>query len=329
MNAKISYLTLENNTIKYMLKYVDEYELVKKKKHPKYKYLRQFFEAQDICFQNFYKFYKRYVESGRNPEALLPMRRGPEPKYQTIPISGSIEDKILKYRGKGYNRYVIAECFKKDPTIKKSPSASTIYRILKKYGVSKLTKQKIEEKRKIEREYAGSLVHIDCHHLPRGIVQGEPKRRYYTLGVIDDFSRIVWVEVIESLKAIDVTFAMMDAIMIMNQRYGIKFDEVMTDNGSEFCGGVKSMKEHPFERLLLHFAIKHRKTKPYRPQTNGKIERFWRTFDDEVIEGSMFNTLDDLKDAVLGYNFYYNEERPHQGLNGKIPFSMLPKEEEK
>jgi transposase InsO family protein len=116
---------------------------------------------------------------------------------------------------------------------------------------------------------------------------------------------------------------MMDAILIMNQRYNIKFDEALTDNGSEFCGGVKTKDTHPFERLLTHFAIKHIRTRPYRPQTNGKIERLWRTFDDEVIEGAVFETLDELKDAVLGYNFYYNEHRPHQGIDGKKPLEML------
>ena len=73
---------------------------------------------------------------------------------------------------------------------------------------------------------------------------------------------------------------------------------------------------------MIHFDIKHRRTKPYRPQTNWKIERFWRRFDDEVIEGAEYETLDELKDSVLGYNFYYNENSPHQSLNGKTPEMM-------
>lgn len=324
MSAQTSYLTLTRNSIRYMLKFVDEYELVKTKKHPRYKYVRDFFKDNGICFQNFYKFYNRYVSSGRNPDALLPTRRGPKPKYKEIPLAGDIlVKKILEYRSLGFNKYVIAECLKKDSVIKTTCSASTIYRILRNYGVSRLNKALVEEKRKIVREHAGSLAHIDCHYLPKGIIKNLPEKRFFILGVIDDYSRIAWAEVTNSTKAIDATFAMMDVIMLINQRYDIKFDEALTDNGSEFCGGNKSKNEHPFERLLQHFAIKHRRTRPYRPQTNGKIERFWRTFDDEVIEGSVFNTLDELKEAVLGYNFYYNEHRPHQGIDGKIPLSML------
>lgn len=323
MSASTSYRTMEENTIRYMLKYVEEYERVKAKEHKEYKLARDFFKAKGICFQNFYKFYNRYIISGRDPEALLPTRRGPKPKYREMPLADSIiENRVLEYRKLGYNKYVIAESLKKY-NAQGSCSASTVYRILRKHGVSRLTRRIVEEKRKIVREYAGSLVHIDCHYLPKGIVQENPDKRYYALGGIDSFSRVAWVEVMESTKALDATFAMMDIIMLINQRYGIKFDEILTDNGVEFSSAGSSKANHPFERLLLHFSIKHRKTKPYRPQTNGKIERFWRTFHEEVIEGAVFNTIDELKDAVLGYNFYYNEHRPHQALTGKTPISML------
>jgi transposase InsO family protein len=133
--------------------------------------------------------------------------------------------------------------------------------------------------------------------------------------------------VIESTKAIDATFGMMDIILVLNQRYGISFEEALTDNGSEFCGG-KNLSLHPFERLLMHFAIKHRRTRPYRPQTNGKIERYWRTFNEDVIEGVTYNSLDELKDSVVGYNFFYNEQRPHQGLGGKKPIDMVEQKTE-
>jgi hypothetical protein len=315
---------MQRNTIKYMLQYVEEYERVKNKEHPSYKTVRGFFKSKGICFQNFYKFYNRFLLSNRKVEALLPTRRGPKPKYKEMPSSDdSLEAIVLEYRKSGYNKFIITEALKKDKNIQKPCSASTVYRILKSYGVSRLTPVLKEEKKKIIRDCIGSLGHIDCHYLSKGIVASEPNRRYYAIGCVDDFSRLCWTEIIESTKAIDATFGMMDIILLMNQRYGVVFDEILTDNGGEFCGSAKTQKAHPFERLLMHFAIKHRRTKPYRPQTNGKIERFWKTFDEEVIEGSVFNTLDELKDAVLGHNLYYNEQRPHQGINGKRPIDMI------
>ena len=323
MNRATSLATMESNTIRYMLGFVDAYEKVKRRECTEFKTARSLFAAKGICYQNFYKFYGRYIASGRDTSSLLPTRRGPKPKYKEQHLADeSLEKKILEYRKCGYNKFTISAVLKQKDGITKPSSASTVYRILRKYGESKLTKAMIDTKRKIIRDHPGSLGHVDCHVLPKGVVKSHPEKRYYVLGCIDDYSRICWVEVTESVKALDACFAMMDVLMIMNQRYNISFEEMMSDNGSEFCGSEKNPQNHPFERLLIHYGIKHIKTKPYRPQTNGKIERFWRTFDDEVIEGAVYETIDELKDAVLGYNFYYNEHRPHQSLDGKPPEAM-------
>ena len=65
--------------------------------------------------------------------------------------------------------------------------------------------------------------------------------------------------------------------------------------------------------------IKHRHTRPYRPQTNGKAERFWRTLYDDLIEGTYFESIEHFKQELLDYIIYYNQLRPHQALNGKNP----------
>lgn len=327
MSTSKSYLTMEKNAIRYMLKYIEEFEQIKNKKHPIYKNARKFFKEKGICFQNFYKFYARFIESGRNEEELLPQRRGRKPKYKELPGGDKIVDKVLEYREKRYNRYMIAEAIRNDEGGKEGSSASTVYRILRKLGKSRLNQLKIETKRKIERKEMGSLVHVDCHYLAKGIVKEEKEKRYYVMGIIDTKTRLAWVELIERVKGIETGFAMMDAIMIMKARYGMEIEEVLTDNGSEFCGGEKK-REHGFERVLMYFGIKHRRTQAYRPQTNGKIERYWRTFNEEVIEGAEFESIEELREEVLGYNIYYNEYRPHQGINGKKPIEMV-KEEDK
>ncbi len=65
--------------------------------------------------------------------------------------------------------------------------------------------------------------------------------------------------------------------------------------------------------------IKHRHTRPYRPQTNGKVERFWRTLNEDLIEGTCFESLEHYQQKLLDYMIYYNQMRPHQALNGKKP----------
>ncbi|MCJ2143933.1 integrase core domain-containing protein [Methylobacterium sp. E-066] len=72
-----------------------------------------------------------------------------------------------------------------------------------------------------------------------------------------------------------------------------------------------------------HLGVKHRYTRPYRPQTNGKIERFWRTLGDDMIDGTTFDDLDHFSDELFQYMIYYNEIRPHQALGGISPKAFL------
>ncbi|SFT12521.1 integrase core domain-containing protein, partial [Mucilaginibacter polytrichastri] len=97
----------------------------------------------------------------------------------------------------------------------------------------------------------------------------------------------------------------------------------IADNGPEFGpAGSQNKNKHPFERMLMETGIKRRYMKPYRPQTNGKVERFWRTLKEDLIEETDFDTLQELEDELLKYLVYYNWERPHQGINGKKPIEM-------
>ena len=74
-------------------------------------------------------------------------------------------------------------------------------------------------------------------------------------------------------------------------------------------------------------AIRHKYTLPYRPQTNGKIERFWRTLEEDFLEGSLYEDIDDLKDALLGFLVYYNDHRSHSSLQGLTPKEFREKEQ--
>ena len=85
------------------------------------------------------------------------------------------------------------------------------------------------------------------------------------------FSRLAWAEVITSKKALPVMFRTLKMINTLNVTYGLVFVEIMSDNGAEFASR-NNREEHPFEAMLLELGIKHRYTRPYRPQTNGKID---------------------------------------------------------
>ena len=136
---------------------------------------------------------------------------------------------------------------------------------------------------------------------------------------MDSCTRLAWVEVVEDLKSLSVMFAALKSINLLNVEYGVRFEAILTDNGPE----VASKDGHPFERMLMELGIKHRYTRPYRPQTNGKVERFWRTLNEDLLEETTFESVEELKNELMQYLLYYNTERPHQGLGGKTPLQTL------
>ena len=175
--------------------------------------------------------------------------------------------------------------------------------------------------------YSGELLNVDLHQLSKGITIQNSNHTYYLLGLIDGYSRVAWVEVLDSKKALDVMFGFLKSFNFLRMEYGIESESLMTDNGSEFGGGAgtQDKEHHPFERLLLELGIKHKYTQPYNPQQNGKVERFWKTLKEDFIEGSLYEDVSDLKEELLGFLVYYNEHRPHSSLGGLTPKEFLEK----
>lgn len=313
--------TLTINYIKKFRFLIREYELVKKKKHPQFKFVNDFYKFHGTNRQTFLKYYNRFYLSG-NDSDLLPQKRGP--RWKTRRPLPYIENKVVELRKAGINRYEIAHLLK--PKLKRfTPSPSGVYNITKRYSLNKLSPKMKEEHRKIIKKKAGDLAHIDCHYLAKDIVSGISDR-LFLIAIIDDATRIVWVEIIPNIQSLTTMFSTMRILNYFQQVHGIEFKELLSDNGSEF--GRKNMKlpeGHPFERLLIEMDIKHRYTRPYRPQTNGKIERFWKTIETDLLEDMVFDSMEHLMNELSQYVYYYNHERPHQGINGDTPISFLKK----
>jgi transposase InsO family protein len=295
-----------------------EYELVKAKKHHCFRFLSDFYSYHGTSRQTFAKYYNRYLQSGLEKD-LIPRKRGP--KWKSRRTLGFIEQKVLEQRRLGINRYEIHAIL--NETLKShTPAPSTIYKICRRHGLNRLKEPMKQNKRKIIKERAGELGHLDCHYLSKDLIAND-STRYYLVALVDDASRIAWASVIRSLKSLDTMFASLAIINLINVEYGIQFEAIMTDNGSEVSSRAGLKEKHPFERMLMELGIKHKYTKPYRPQTNGKVERFWRTLNDDLIEGTYFDNLDHFKQELEQYLLYYNTARPHQGINGNTPKKML------
>jgi transposase InsO family protein len=310
--------TLERNNIKYWLHLIDEYELVKNKKHGRFRFVTDLYLSYGIKRQNFIKYYNRYKLGNHCGDYLLPQKRGP--KYHSRRVAGFIEEKVVNLRGKGLSKYEISNILK--PRLGKfTPCHTTIYNISKRNGLNKLKPKMRQEKvQRIIKENPGDMGHVDCHYLPKGIIEGDNKR-YYFVAIIDDCTRIAWAEVVEDIKSLTVMFASLKAINLINSEYQIQFKEILSDNGPEFGSGKSAKNEdtNPFKRMLKELGIKQRFTRPYRPQTNGKIERFWKTAKEELLEDMVFDNLEHLQNELMQYMIYYNHQRVHQGIDGKTP----------
>jgi transposase InsO family protein len=297
---------------------LNEYELIKQKKSKNFSTVDQLCEVFKIHRKDIRKYYERWIKSGRDPDSLLPKKRGPKPGQLKL-LSKDEERTIIKIRRKFQaNEFEISHMIKGH--FKIDPSVSTIYRTFKRYPLNEKRKAKIK---RYEKRYPGELLHADTFRLPITLVTD--RKRYFLFGIIDDCTRLTYVELMDRQTAANASEAFSRAYKWFNL-HGFKPEKVMTDNGSEFTSytSEKAKDTHFFETMLKIFDVKHSYTKPYRPQTNGKIERFWKILNDECILYQRSTlTKNNLIAEIEGYMYRYNYQRKHGGINYQTPLDKL------
>jgi len=213
---------------------------------------------------------------------------------------------------------------------------TTVQGILTRIGLGKLSRLEQERIVRYERSRAGELVHIDVKKLGR--IQGgaghrvtgrkhtNPTRgthtvRRRTVGwefchvAIDDFSRLAYVEVLDDERATSAIGFLRRALTFFAD-HGVTVERVMTDNGSAYISTA-----HAIACRALH--IKHLRTRPRRPQTNGKAERFIRTLLGGWAYGRIYGSSRERRAALVRWLDFYNHRRPHGALGRHPPVSRL------
>jgi len=204
---------------------------------------------------------------------------------------------------------------------------STVGAVLARHRLGKLPRpQEDEPANSYERPRPGELLHIDVKKLgrigrPGHRVNGD--RRTQTRGIgwefvhvaVDDATRLAYVEVLDDEKAATAVGFLRRAIAFF-RRYGIRVERVLTDNGACYRAIVHAL-------ACRSLGIRHLRTRPYRPRTNGKAERFIRTLIDSWAYGAVYRTSTERTSALAGWLDWYNRLRPHRSLGRKPPLSRL------
>ena len=173
-----------------------------------------------------------------------------------------------------------------------------------------------------EKEMAGELVHIDVHKLKN--IKGEnPKKKKYLASIMDDATRLDYTETLPNKKASTLAFFLKRGYKWF-QREWVTIKKLLSDNGLEFTTHhTVSRPAHSFEKMCIKLNIIHKYTKVRRPQTNGKIERFWRIIEEQFFRKYMFTSHKDFNLKLKDWMVFYNTKRPHWGIKYVTPFEKL------
>jgi transposase InsO family protein len=208
---------------------------------------------------------------------------------------------------------------------------STVSGILARIGMGRLGRLGLEPAERYERERPGELVHIDVKKLGRiarpghrllgrQSAGGHHRRRFehgweFVHIAIDDCTRLAYVEVLDDEKA-TTAIAFLHRAIAFYRRHGIAVERLITDNGSGYRSTVHAI-------ACRTLGIRHLRTRPYRPQTNGKAERFIRTLLGGWAYGALYRNSTERTAALDGWLAYYNHHRPHSALGHKPPIARL------
>ena len=213
---------------------------------------------------------------------------------------------------------------------------STVSAVLGRIGLGKLSRlEPPEPPNRYERSRPGELVHVDVKKL--GVIagaghrvtgqrqsqlanrrarrRGAPKGWEFVHVCVDDATRLAYVEVLADEQGATAAGFLRRAVAFY-RRHGITVERVMSDNGACYRSTV-----HAFACRLL--GLRHLRTRPYRPRTNGKAERFIRTLLGGWAYGAIYGSSRERTAALDGWLWTYNHRRPHGSLSHKSPIARL------
>jgi transposase InsO family protein len=273
-------------------------------------------EAAGVCPRTVRKWLDRYRREG-----VVGLRdRSSRPHRLYRPTPRAVVDEVAALRRQ--------RCTGQQIAVQVGVSPATVSRILRRLGLNKLSAlEPAEPVRRYERERPGEMIHLDIKKLNRFDEPGHRVTGNRRAGrsegagwefvhvAIDDNSRIAFAKVMTTERKRSAT-AFLKAALAYYGSLGIKVERVMTDNGSCY-------KSFAFRRLCKRLGLKHIRTRPYTPKTNGKAERFIQTCLREWAYAQAYQHSRQRTEQLPYWLHRYNWHRPHAGIDAKTPISRL------
>lgn len=272
--------------------------------------------AAGVSVRTAYKWLKRFKEEG--PEGLAD--RSSRPRRCPHATPQEVVDQVIEQRRSRQTYRQIAQQLPVAP--------STIARLLRRAGLHRLAdlEPALPENRY---EYAqpGQLLHLDIKKLARFRQPGHrmtDDRTVNSRGIgweyvhlaIDDHSRVAFGSIEPDERGISACRALMQAVRYYRS-LGVRFERVLTDNGACY-------RSRCFRRLVRRLGMRHLRTRPYTPRTNGKAERLVQTSLREWAYARAYDSSGQRANAFHGWLHHYNWHRPHASLGYKPPISRIP-----
>jgi transposase InsO family protein len=285
-------------------------------------------QAAGVCERSVYRWLARWRTEG--PAGLVDRRSVPGRIPHKTPADRVAA--ICALRHLRLTAAEIAECL--------AMPLSTVSAVLLREGLGKRSRlTPVEPANRYERRAPGELIHVDIKKLGRIVVPGhaltgnrrqhaqrtrvgQPDGRYLgTAGwefvhvAVDDHSRLAYAEVLGDEKAAT-AIAFLRRALAFFAAHGVAVERVMTDNGSAY-------RAHQHRIACHQLGLKHLFTRPYRPRTNGKAERFIKTLTERWAHGRLYANSTERTAALDAWLYHYNFTRPHGSLSHKPPGSRL------
>jgi transposase InsO family protein len=272
-------------------------------------------EALGVSERTVYKWVKRFEAQG---EVGL-LDRSSRPRRSPRQIAKKQVRAIERLRRRRWTAPRIAE--------KLGMAVSTVGLWLRRLGLERLKKlDPSEPVVRYERKRPGELIHLDTKKLARiervgHRIHGDRSKRVYGAGweflhvCVDDATRLAYVEVLPDEKGVTVS-GFLERASAWLADLGIKVERVMTDNGSGYVS-------HRFRGVIEALGARHLRTRPYRPQTNGKAERFIQTANREWAYSRPYSSSVARTSALGRFIRHYNRRRRHSAIGNQPPFTRF------